>query len=270
MIFDTDDLILKTKDYDFTPFSHQGFGGTRKYIATPKKKNLPKLLIKHEGEYAPSCNNFIYSRVGQLAGVRTPKVYLMDVAKRDRHLFASPSVVGIEYIEGLEPVNMQVIKGNATLEKEFVDCFTLFALFTDFEDNMQYAYVPHKAIYPLDFDESFGLTNGLFYLIISEDDGAEYYVSHHLKAGIRKSTESHENIGIEVAAEALGVSPEYAMKYCLETLERFCKLTEEEIASVTDALIEFFPPLLAVYYEDYIQILQAQAKAYIIKHSTSE
>lgn len=87
MIFDTDDLILKTKDYDFTPFSHQGFGGTRKYIATPKKKNLPKLLIKHEGEFAPSCNNFIYSRVGQLAGVRTPKVYLMDVAKRDQHLF---------------------------------------------------------------------------------------------------------------------------------------------------------------------------------------
>lgn len=270
MIFDIDDLILKTEDYDFTPFSHQGFGGKRKYIATPKKRNLPKLLIKHEGENNPTCNNFIYGRIGQLAGVRTPNVFLMDVSENDSHLFKSPCVVGIEYIEGLVPPDMQAIRGNKTLEKEFVDCFTLFCLFTDFDDNMQCAYIPDTAVYPLDFDESFGLNSNTFYSILSDDAGVEYDVRRCLNAGKKHKTERYENIGIEVAAKELNVPNEYALKYCLDTLKSFCQLTKEEIVSVTDALMEFFPPLLAVYYEDYIQILQAQSKAYITTYRISD
>lgn len=270
MIFDIEDLILKTEDYDFTPFSHQGFGGKRKYIAIPKKKNLPKLLIKHEGENNPTCNNLIYSRIGQLAGVKTPNIYLMDVSENDKHLFKSPCVVGIEYIEGLVPPDMQVIRGNRKLEKEFVDCFTLFCLFTDFDDNMQCAYIPNTAVYPLDFDESFGLNSSTFHSILSDDVGVEYTVKRCLYAGRKHHTERYVNIGIEIAAKELNVSTEYAAKYCLDTLQQFCKLTIEEISSVTDALMEFFPPLLAVYYEEYIKILQAQAKAYIEKYKISD
>lgn len=48
-----DEYILNTTDYEFTLFEHQGLGGTRKYIASPKKKQMPKLLVKHGGEYSP-------------------------------------------------------------------------------------------------------------------------------------------------------------------------------------------------------------------------
>ena len=271
MIFDINELILNTEDYDFSHFAHQGFGGRTKYIATPKKSGLPKLLIKHKGEFAPPCNTFVYGRIGQLAGVRTPKTFLMNVTENDKHLFESPCVVGIEFIDGFVPPekHMQTIKGNRTLEKEFVDCFTLFALFTEFEDNLQCAYVPDQAVYPLDFDESFGLRNGTFHSILYDGDAAEVLVKNSLQAGLRHALERYEKISIELAAESLNVSTEYAMVFCLETLQRFCNLTEAEIASVTDALMEFFPPLLAVYYEEYIHILQKKADAYIAKNRIS-
>lgn len=269
MIFDINELILNTKDYDFVPFAHQGFGGRTKYIATPKKSGLPKLLIKHKGEFAPPCNSFVYGRIGQLSDVRTPKTYMMNVAKNDKHLFESPCVVGIEFIDGLVPPDMQTIKGNKTLEKEFVDCFTLFALFTEFEDNLQCAYVPNQAVYPLDYDESFGLKNGTFHSILYDGDAAEVLVDNSLRAGLRHTLERYKKISIEMAAESLNVPTEYAMVFCLETLQRFCDLTEDEIASVTDALMEFFPPLLAAYYEEYISILQKKAAAYIAKNRIS-
>ena len=47
-----DEYILNTTDYEFTLFEHQGLGGIRKYIALPKKNQIPKLLVKHGGEYS--------------------------------------------------------------------------------------------------------------------------------------------------------------------------------------------------------------------------
>ena len=44
-----DEYILNTTDYEFTLFEHQGLGGIRKYIALPKKNQIPKLLVKHGG-----------------------------------------------------------------------------------------------------------------------------------------------------------------------------------------------------------------------------
>lgn len=271
MIFDINELILNTEDYDFSHFAHQGFGGRTKYIATPKKSGLHKLLIKHKGEFAPPCNSFVYGRIGQLSGVRTPKTYIMNVAESDKHLFESPCVVGMEFIDGLIPPEkgMQTIKGNRTLEKEFIDCFTLFALFTEFEDNLQCAYVPNQAVYPLDYDESFGLRNGTFHSILYDGDAAEVFVKEALQAGLRHNLEGYERTSVSMAAKTLNVSEEYIMAFCLETLQRFCDLTEDEIVSVTDALMEFFPPLLAVYYEEYIGILQKKAAAYIAKNQIS-
>ncbi len=271
MIFDIDELILNTEDYNFSPFAHQGFGGRTKYIATPKKSGLSKLLIKHKGEFAPPCNSFVYGRIGQLSGVRTPKTYMMNIAESDKHLFESPCVVGIEFIDGFVPPekHMQTIKGNRTLEKEFIDCFTLFALFTEFEDNLQCAYVPDQAVYPIDFDESFGLKNGTFNSILYDGERAEIFAKNSLQVGVRHALERYEKTSIELAAEKLNVPTEYAMGICLETLQCFCDLTEDEIVSVTDALMEFFPPLLAVYYEEYIGILQKKAAAYIAKNRIS-
>jgi len=259
----TDALILKTKDYDFESFSHQGFGGRSKYIATSKKKDLPKLLIKHKGEFSPCCNGFIYGRLGQAMGVRVPQTFMMDVTKSDRHLFDSPCVVGMEYIDGLVRLEMERIRGNGKLEKELIDCFILFGLFTRFDDNMQCAYLPDEAVYPLDFDESFGLENGLFNLILRGDTIAEYLVHRSLNNLYGYSLNTYLNVSVKTAASELKMTVDAVLSIAVRTLRRFCELTEEEIESVTDALTVFFPPLLAAYYEEYIKILQEKARKYI-------
>lgn len=59
---------LNTTDYDYRILQHEGFGGICKYIATPKKADTPKLLIKHENIQS-ACNAFMISRLAGLCGV---------------------------------------------------------------------------------------------------------------------------------------------------------------------------------------------------------
>ena len=267
MVFNLDELILNTSDYSFTPFSHQGFGGRTKYIATPKKENLPKLLIKHRGEFAPPCNGFIYGRLGQLLGVNTPKTYMMNISKRNRSLFESTCVVGMEFIDGLQPLDINTIKEKEFLKKQFIHCFLLSGLFTRFEDSMQCAYVPEQAVYPLDFDDSFGLEYPVFNVILQNLGLSKSLVERQLKISSQHNLDSYLNVSVKIAADQLGIPSDEVMSEFVSVLRRFCDLTEKEISSVTNALSEFFPPLLAVYYEKYIHTLMIKAEDYIVKNS---
>ena len=96
------EYILNTENYTYEPFSHKGFSGGL-YLATAKDGSLPKLLIKHENS-SSACNEFMYSRLAELLRIHAPKVYLFEVAKPDKKLFASPYVVGIDYIEWIRLV----------------------------------------------------------------------------------------------------------------------------------------------------------------------
>lgn len=269
MIFDVNELILNTKDYSFTPFSHRGLGGKTKYIATPKKETLPKLLVKHKGEFAPPCNGFIYGRLGQLLGINVPKTYMMNVSKQDRYLFESNCVVGMEFIEGLQPLDINSIKEKEYLKKQLIHCFLLSGLFTQFEDNMQCAYVPDQAVYPLDFDDSFGLEYPIFNAALQNSSLSEWLINKQLEISNQHNLDSYLNFSIGMVAKELDASKEEVTSEFLLMLQRFCDLTEVEIASVTDVLMKFFPPLLAIYYKTSINILQKKAAAYIAKNRIS-
>ena len=259
-------MTLNTVDYNFETFAHQGLGGTRKYIATPKREGLPKLLVKHGGEFSPSCSNYVYSRIGSAVGVKTPQAFLFNIAKQDRHLFDSPCAVGLEWIEDISEVNVEEIKDDQKLEKDFINCFVLFALFTNFEDNMQCVYVPGIAVYPLDFDESFGMTNGLFRCILRGGQLAEDAVVSALRACQRISIKSQLNIAMKVAADALNIPVNEVRAVAAETIQRFCDMTDDEVIGVTDAFCEAFPNYLAIYYEEYITVIQDVVKKYLAEY----
>ena len=258
-----DEYILNTTDYEFTLFEHQGLGGTRKYIASPKKKQMPKLLVKHGGEYSPSCSNYMYSRIGKAIGVTIPQSYIMRIEEIDKHLFDSPCAVGIEFIDGLQPVDLESIQGNKKLESDMINCFVLAGLFTRFEDLMQTAYLPSVAVYPLDFDESFSMDNGLFNCIMRDDQYAEDAVVKALRNCQQNNLVRCLKIAIEVAAKTLNLRIEEVRIIAMSLLQRFIALSEDRIASITDPLDEVFTPLLAIYYEEYVRILQEKASAYL-------
>ena len=95
------DLIVSANDFNYTPFKHKGFGGSNKYIATPKNSmQHSKLLIKQDGEYSPCCNEYIYGRLLETIGIAAPKYYLIDT---DSHtgLFRKSPVVGIEFLKNI-------------------------------------------------------------------------------------------------------------------------------------------------------------------------
>lgn len=265
MVFNANELILDTEDYNFTLFEHQGFGGKRKYIATPKKSGLPKLLVKHKGEFAPPCNGFVYGRLAQLLGMNVPNTYMMNLSINNADLFDSTCVVGIEFIEGLTTLNMDDIKSNESLKKQFIHCFILCGLFTQFEDSMQCAYLPGKAVIPLDYDDSFGLEYPTFNAALRGNEMDELIIKYQLKNAWRHNLDMYLNICIDVSSEQLGLTTDEVHKEFITVLQKFCDLTEEEITSITNILSVFFSPLLAVYYEEYIHILQVKSKLYINK-----
>lgn len=49
----------------------------------------------------------------------------------------------------------------------------------------------------------------------------------------------------------------------MQAMERICKVTEEQVADLTDELADIYPMGLIVYYEEYIKLLQAKVKTYI-------
>ena len=61
-----------------------------------------------------------------------------------------------------------------------------------------------------------------------------------------------------MTADANNLRPSY-----MQAMERICKVTEEQVADLTDELADIYPMGLIVYYEEYIKLLQAKVKTYI-------
>ena len=58
-----------------------------------------------------------------------------------------------------------------------------------------------------------------------------------------------------MTADANNLRPSY-----MQAMERLCKVTDEQVADLTDVLAGIYPMGLIVYYEEYIKLLQAKVK----------
>lgn len=265
MVFKTTDLILNTKDYTFKHFSHEGLGGATKYIATSKTDIHPrKLIVKHNCEFAVASNGFVFGRVGELLGIKMPKTYMFEIDPNNKHLFESPCVMGMEFIDGFQAFELSTVANDPRLFQAYIEYHVLYALLTEFEDKTQMAYVPGDTIYPFDFDESFSFEKGSFNILLKNDYYAEYEISRMLKNVKRNGAISKLRVCHSVLCNQFGYDEsEMKLPYFFELLERFCKLTEQEICSITNALLELFPELIGIYYEEYIGIMQQSSTEYL-------
>ena len=265
MEFNTSDLILNTSDYSFSHFEHEGLGGATKYIAISKNGTIPKkLLVKHNCEYAATSNGFVFGRIAELLGITVPKTFMFDISDEDKYLFESPCVMGMEYIEGLQPFDMTLIKSNPKYLKAYVEYHVLFALLTGFEDKTQISYLPDDNIYPIDFDESFRFEKGSFNVLFENNYYSNYEISRMLKNLQSNGISRNLRVCHSVLCDQLGYDEKKEkVPYFYDFLERFCELTEEEICSVTEALFELFPELIGLYYDEYIVMVQKLTREYL-------
>lgn len=257
------DCILNTVNYDYKTLNHEGFGGVCKYIATPKRVGYPRLLVKHENIQS-ACNSFMCSRLAELCGIYTPKAYLMSTSGETRRLFPMhPFIVGTEWVEDFSAIDYDRIKGSIVLRQQYLDSMTLYAMFCRIADTPQFAYSFTKGVFAYDWDEAFDVTDFVLKLYLYNSDAGAEQLWRMLRHFSQYPFENEAELCLQSAAEHMTADANNLRPSYMQTMERLCKVTEEQVADLTDELADIYPMGLIVYYEEYIKLLQAKIKTYI-------
>ena len=258
-----DSYTLNTVNYNYKTLSHEGFGGVCKYIATPKRVGYSRLLVKHENIQS-ACNTFMCSRLAELCDVYTPKAYLMSTSNETRRLFPMhPFIVGAEWVEDFSAVDYGSIKESPVLRQQYLDSMALYAMFCRIADTPQFAYSPAKGVFAYDWDEAFDVTDFVIKLCLYNTDAGTEQLRRMLRHFSQHPFESDAELCLRSAAEHMTADANNLRPSYMQAMERLCKVTEEQVADLTDVLADIYPMGLIVYYEEYIKLLQAKVKTYI-------
>lgn len=75
--------------------------------------------------------------------------------------------------------------------------------------------------------------------------------------------ESDADLCLHSAAAHLNMDADDLRPSYMQAMERFCKVTEAQVAELSDVLSDIYPIPLIVYYEEYIKILQSKVLRYV-------
>ncbi len=260
------DYILNTVNYDYKTLNHEGFGGVCKYIATPKSEEHSRLLVKHENIQS-ACNTFICSRLAELCGVYTPKAYLMSTSGETRRLFPMhPFIVGTEWVEDFSAVDYDRVKESPVLRQQYLDSMALYAMFCRIADTPQFAHSTVKGVFAYDWDEAFDVTDFVIKLSLYNGDAGTEQMRRMLQRFSQHPFENDAELCLRSAAAHLNMDADDLRSSYMQTMERFCKVTEAQVTELTDVLFNVYPMPLIVYYEEYIKILQRKVTCYAQYH----
>lgn len=256
--------IIKASDYVFTHYNHDGGGGNNKYIAHPKESAFTgKLLIKQDGNISPCCNEFVYGKLLGALGIPAPDCYLMDTDPDDP-IFHGYTPVGIEYFDTFLDVDMELLKDNEEFRKEFIEGYSAYAMFSCMGDNIQLGYVPGKHIYTFDYQESFNLENDAFGIISMDDSDRAIEVGKRCLNGFHSyQFPMYVNACASVIADKLSMKPSDVHSMLRNPMKRLLSISSESIGQLTEPLMEFYSPGLAVFYEEYVARLKKVIERYL-------
>ncbi len=255
------DNILNTENHTYEPFSHNGFSGSL-YLATAKDGSLPKLLIKHENP-SSACNEFMYSRLAELLRIHAPKVYLFEVAEKDKTIFMSPYVVGIEYMEGLQKFTLDEMNSKPEWQREYAECYAL-AVMCSQDDRIQMGMTSDGHIVSYDYTECFYLPASTTRLMGFDEDTRVNALKHCLSSVKKAYHDILAGAGASVLRNELCLgSVEEVYPFYIEPFKKLIALTSEEIEAATDPLYDIYPIEVGVYFEEYIKLIQTKMAAYL-------
>lgn len=261
-----DSYTLNMVNYNYKTLSHEGFGGVCKYIATPKRVGYSRLLVKHENIQS-AYDTFMCSRLSELCDVYTPKAYLMSTSNETRRLFPMhPFIVGTEWVEDFSAVDYGSIKESPVLRQQYLDSMALYAMFCRIADTPQFAYSPTKGVFAYDWDEAFDVTDFVIKLCPYNTDAGTEQLRRMLRHFSQHPFESDAALCLQSVAAHLNMDADDLRPSYMQAMERFCKVTEAQVAELTDVLSDIYPTPLIVYYEEYIKLLQHKITTYTNKY----
>lgn len=204
------------------------------------------------------------SRLAELCGIYTPKAYLMSTSGETRRLFPMhPFIVGTEWVEDFSAVDYDRVKESPVLRQQYLDSMALYAMFCRIADTPQFAYSSTKGVFAYDWDEAFDVTDFVIKLSLYNSDAGTEQLQRMLRHFLQHPFESDAELCLKSAAAHLNMDADDLRPSCMQTMERFCKVTETQVAELTNVLSDIYPMGLIVYYEEYIKLLQAKIKTYI-------
>lgn len=255
-----DKYFVKSNDYTYRPFEHQGFSGSL-LLATPAQKEMPQLLVKHEMPCSACCE-FVYSRLAQELQLPVAESFLVKVNGKDEARFKTPYVVGITYLEGLQKFSLEDVQQSPQLTHEYAGHYALAVMFGQ-ADLVQMSRTPSGHIVCLDFTDCFRLGDLRNVSIFQEADlFLEDYLVRILSAFKRDAFSLWINAGKSVVEKHLaeGHPSIEAVNSYQDTLKRFCAIPEQRIAQIVEPLDEIYPVQISIYFEEYAKILKRKIR----------
>lgn len=254
-------LFLNTSDYNFVPYAHKGFSGLL-YFATPKSGNLPKLIVKHENPCS-ACNEFMYSRLASLLHIPTPNAYLFRIADADKSLFATPYVVGMEYIDGLHSFTMENVKADHRAYLDYAGHYALAVMF-DQSDRVQLSMTDTGRIVGLDFTECFRLESISVKTVEHDREFGFELLKNNLSSFGTSDFRLNARAGAEVIAKLLEIHDvESVYPAYHEPMKRMCEIPDSQIKNLLDAIDESYSAMIAAYFMEYLTELKDMIEDYI-------
>ena len=237
-----------------------------RYLRKMQELGYSRLLVKHENIQS-ACNTFMCSRLAELCDVYTPKAYLMSTSNETRRLFPMhPFIVGTEWVEDFSAVDYGSIKESPALRQQYLDSMALYAMFCRIADTPQFAYSPAKGVFAYDWDEAFDVTDFVIKLCLYNSDAGTEQLRRMLQHFSQHPFENDAELCLQSAAEHLNMDADELRSSYMQAMERFCKVTEAQVAELTDVLSVIYPTPLIVYYEEYIKLLQHKITIYANKY----
>lgn len=155
------------------------------------------------------------------------------------------------------------IEKSPVLRQQYLDSMALYAMFCRIADTPQFAYSPTKGVLAYDWDEAFDVTDFVIKLCLYNTDAGTEQLRRMLRHFSQHPFESDAELCLRSAAEHMTADANNLRPSYMQAMERLCKVTEEQVADLTDVLADIYPMGLIVYYEEYIKLLQAKVKTYI-------
>lgn len=188
----------------------------------------------------------------------------MSTSGETRRLFPMhPFIVGTEWVEDFSAVDYDRVKESPVLRQQYLDSMALYAMFCRIADTPQFAYSSTKGVFAYDWDEAFDVTDFVIKLSPYNSDAGTEQLQRMLRHFSQHPFESDAELCLKSAAVHLNMDTDDLRPSCMQTMERFCKVTETQVAELTNVLSDIYPMGLIVYYEEYIKLLQAKIKTYI-------
>lgn len=256
------EFFVDSRDYRYRPFRHEGFSG-QLLLATPVKEGMPPLIIKQE-QPCSACCEFVYSRLAQEMQIPVPQTFLV---KKSDHKgswpFMTPYVVGITYLDGMHPFTTEDLQNSINIAFVYACHYALAVMFEQI-DAVQMAATPDGNIVGFDFTDCFRLSDLTEAILKKEDTLLIHFLKMLLNAFKQDDFSSSARIGAEVVAKHLGV-PQISAVYplYLEPMKRFCKIGNQRIREITEALDEVYPVAISVYFEEYLAELKLKISKYV-------